>query len=84
MMGIHHFPYQALLTRSLFPPFETVWTHCLARTSGALQPGTSQAMRVRARRKKNTQPASIAFVFQASRVSTRIAPSLSHHHWHHL
>ena len=41
MMGIHHFPYEALLTRSPFPAFEAVWTHCLARTSGAFQPATS-------------------------------------------
>ena len=56
MMGIHHFPYEALLTRSPFPAFEAVWTHCLARTSGALQPATSRAMRVRATRKKSTGP----------------------------
>ena len=45
-------------------------------------------MRVRARRKKNTQPASIAFVFQASRVSTRIALSEAsfppHEHRHFI
>ena len=72
MMGIHHFPYETLLTRSPFPAFEAVWTHCLTRTSGALQLATSRAMRVRATRKNSTPPASIAFLFQASRVSTRI------------
>ena len=34
MLGIHHIPSEALLTRSPFPAFEAVWTHCLARTSG--------------------------------------------------
>ena len=50
MLGIHHIPSEALLTRSPFPAFEAVWTHCLARTSGALQPATSRAMRMQATR----------------------------------
>ena len=41
MLGIHHIPSEALLTRSPLPAFGAVWTHCLARTSGALQPATS-------------------------------------------
>ena len=48
MLGIHHIPSEALLTRFPFPAFGAVWTHCLARTSGALQPAAWRAMRSRA------------------------------------
>ena len=48
MLGIHHIPSEALLTCSPFPACEAVWTHCLARTSGALQPATWRTMGLRA------------------------------------
>ena len=55
MLGIHHIPSEALLTRSPFPACEAVWTHC--RASDENKPVTTPASKCqRSRRNMRALP----------------------------